>query len=85
MNCTNCKKELLSGQAAVFHDVIICLDCHKMATTIMERAKAQVKMMLLVYADILRVALIKGTLQFPELPVEQLTIPDIMKGVIEKS
>lgn len=71
--CTNCSKAL--PKQFVFQGVVICEDCYKIVSHVVQRTKRELSMLFLVYTDMLRAALIKGELRPPVLP------PDAGKGM----
>lgn len=64
--CTNCKAPL--PKQFVFQGVVICERCHKIVSHLVQRSRKELEMLFLTYTDMLRVALIKGEMNFPVLP-----------------
>lgn len=64
--CTNCKAPL--PQQFVFQGVVICERCHKIVSHLVQRSRKELEMLFLTYTDMLRVALVKGEMNFPVLP-----------------
>ena len=64
--CTNCKEGM--PKQYVFQGVIICEKCHAIVSRCVERARRELEMLFLTYTDMMRVALVKGEMNFPSLP-----------------
>jgi hypothetical protein len=64
--CTNCKEGM--PKQYVFQGVVICEKCFTIVSRCVERAKKEMEMLFLTYTDMLRVALVKGEMNFPVLP-----------------
>jgi len=64
--CTNCNAPL--PKQFVFQGVVICEKCHKIVSHLVQRARKELEMFFLTYTDMLRVALLKGEMNFPVLP-----------------
>ena len=84
--CMNCKAEL--KEQALFQGVLVCPDCKTMAAHFLNKAKKEMHMLMVAYADMVRVALIKGQLRPPVLPKEP-TMPkrdlaDALKAMVER-
>ena len=61
--CTNCGKRLKKQH--VFQGVIICEDCFKMVSHAMQRTKNELEMLVTVYKDMVRAALVQGRFRPP--------------------
>lgn len=62
--CTNCK-ERLNGKKQVYQGVIICDNCYKLVSHAIKKAQGELKMLFLVYTDMIRVGLLKGEFRPP--------------------
>ena len=82
--CTNCK-ESLNGRRQVFQGVIICDNCHKMVSHTVKRTQEELKMLFLVYTDMIRVGLLKGEFRPPVLPSTGKSLPpnELSKAIRE--
>lgn len=72
--CTNCK-ESLNGKRQVFQGVIICENCYKLVSHAIKRTQNELKMLFLVYTDMIRVGLLKGEFRPPPLPPPGKSMP----------
>ena len=72
--CTNCK-ESLNGKKQVFQGVIICDNCYKLVSHAIKRTQGELKMLFLVYTDMIRVGLLRGEFRPPVMPPPGKTMP----------
>lgn len=72
--CTNCQTSL-AGKRQVFQGVIICDNCYKMVSHSIKRTQEELKMLFLVYTDMIRVSLLKGEFRPPVLPPSGKKLP----------
>lgn len=78
--CTNCKASL--EKQFLFQGLVICEKCNTIVTHLVHRAENEMKMMFLTYTDMLRVAIVKGELNFPVLPAETRMPRREMEGAL---
>lgn len=80
--CTNCK-DALGGERQVFQGVIICGNCYKLVSHAIKRTQGELKMLFLVYTDMIRVGLLKGEFRPPVLPPPGKSMPssDLTKAL----
>lgn len=67
--CTNCKEHVGDSPRA-FQGVIICTKCHRIVTHLADKARKQYQACLFTYFEVLRVTLVKGQLDLPQMPKE---------------
>jgi len=74
--CVNCGKKLEKmGDGRLFKKLLICADCHKIVKRCMDRAEKMFEAALTLYADTLRVALIRKQVNLPRMPKEDYMPP----------
>lgn len=66
--CTNCHQPISDNYVYGFQGVRICGNCARMVQRALDKMQQQLTFMMKMYYEVLRVALIKGELSFPELP-----------------
>ncbi len=66
--CPNCYQPIADDQVRAFQGVRICGNCARMVQRALDKMQKQLKFMTDMYNEVLRVALVKGELRFPELP-----------------
>ena len=72
--CTNCK-DPLNDKRQVFQGVLICDNCFKLVSHAIKRTRGELKMLFLVYTDMVRVGLLKGEFRPPVLPSSGKSMP----------
>lgn len=72
--CTNCK-DALNDKKQVFQGVLICDNCYKLVSHAIKRTQGELKMLFLVYTDMIRVGLLKGEFRPPVMPPPGTTMP----------
>jgi len=72
--CTNCKEQL-DGKRQVFQGVVICGNCYKLVSHSIKKTQGELKMLFLVYTDMIRVGLLKGEFRPPVMPAPGKTMP----------
>lgn len=76
--CLSCKKDTPPDEAKVFAEVFLCADCFRIAERLYRRGESELRMMLLVLKESIRVAALKGELQFNFGKLEDLPKADLM-------
>jgi len=76
--CLSCKKETPPDEAKVFAEVFLCSDCFLIAERLYRRGESELRMMLLVLKESIRLAALKGELQFNFGKLEDLPKEDLM-------
>jgi hypothetical protein len=75
----NCHKDIESSEAKMFAEVLVCPDCYVVAERLFERGNKELRMMLVVLKEMIRLALVKGELQFMQAQSEETNSEDMMK------
>lgn len=82
--CMNCKRVLESDKGRVFAEVFVCENCHKMAESLYNRCDGELRRLLLILRESIRIALVEGKLQFsPALPNEEVPKAELLKMIVE--
>ena len=84
LKCMNCQKELQPNGGEFFMEVFICSSCKLIAERLYERAQQDVKHLLVMMKEAIRLGLVQGQLQFrdPE-QVEEVTRPNLLNKLAE--
>jgi hypothetical protein len=64
LSCMSCHKEVVEEQGKFFAEVFVCPDCFLLATRFYERAEQDLKRLLVMMKEAIRVGLLQGKLQF---------------------
>lgn len=62
--CMNCGAEVPSSQAKFFAEVFVCTDCHAVAERMMQRTHKELKLVLAMMKDAIRMGLLQKKLRF---------------------
>lgn len=81
----NCQADITSGQAKIFRGVLVCSDCHKLAERVLENLERELRQLLTLAGESVRVALIEGRLQFAEAgPGGDLSKKQILEAILKQ-
>jgi hypothetical protein len=64
--CMNCKKPVPSDEAKIFAEVFICNTCYEQAVRFWEQTEKELKYLLVMLKESIRVSLIEGRFSLPE-------------------
>lgn len=83
MPCVNCKQPVEPQDAKFFHSVFICGTCHTMAERLYSRASQELKNLLLMLQESIRISLIEGRLQFREGIDMGLSKKEVLEAIVQ--
>lgn len=82
--CMNCKRQVTEDQGRVFAEVFVCADCHKMAESLYNRCDGELRRLLLMLRESIRIALVEGKLQLgPALTNEDIPKAELLNMISE--
>ena len=81
MKCINCGGVV--DRSFSWQGLIICEDCFKIVSHVIEKTKREMQQVFLLYTDMVRVALIKGELRPPILPKEKQMPPSVFQDALK--
>ncbi len=82
--CMNCKRQVAQDQGRVFAEVFVCPDCHKMAESLYNRCDGELRRLLLMLRELIRIALVEGKLQLgPAMSNEEIPKAELLKMITE--
>lgn len=76
--CVNCKKDVDPDTAKFFGKIFICDDCYRIAERLYARGEQELKMLLLVLRESIRLAIVQGNLQFSLQQLEDMDKEDLL-------
>lgn len=86
LSCMNCKKQVLQQDAKIFASVYVCSSCYDKAERIYAKCEAELRRLLLMLREAIRIALVEGRLQFAEgKPLEEVPKAELLKMIVELS
>ena len=77
--CLNCKAEVSEGAGKLFAEVFVCPGCFLIASRLYERADKDLKQVLVMMKESIRIGLLQGQLQFSEEELQTLSKPDLLR------
>lgn len=78
LDCVNCRKPVDSN-AKLFAEVFVCDDCFRIAETLFRRGEQELRMLLVVQKEAIRISLMRGELQFSSIQqVEDVSKKDLV-------
>lgn len=78
----NCKRSVPSDQAKFFAEVFICPDCYTQAEHFFMRLERELKHLLVMSKEALRISLVTGKFSFPEGPSGEVSKRDVLEQVL---
>lgn len=76
--CVNCGTDVPPNEAKFFGKIFICPACYKIAERLYQRGEQELKMLLLVLHESIRVAIVQKQLQFSPQQVEDMKKEDLL-------
>lgn len=80
--CLNCHKTVPTSDAKVFAEVFVCSTCHDTAERLYQRSEGELRMLLLMLKESIRVALVEGRLHVGERSVEEVSKTDLLRMMV---
>ncbi len=81
--CVNCNQPVQQQDAKFFHGVFVCGTCHIMAERLYSRANQELKNLLLMLQESIRIALIESRLQFREGVDVSLSKKEVLEAIVQ--
>lgn len=83
LRCMNCDQEVSGGEAKVFATVFVCSKCHDTAERLYRRSEGELRMLLLMLKESIRVALLEKRLHVGESgKVEDVSKTDLLRMMV---
>lgn len=79
--CVNCKTPVKSNEAQIFQGVFLCPSCHMTATRLFSRLQADLRQLLTMAAEAIRVSLVEGTLHLGEYQHQEVPKEDLLRSL----
>lgn len=81
--CLNCKKPVKPDDARIFQSVFCCPQCHEIAVRSYGRLERELRHLLTLAADSIRVALIRGELQVTNTEAKDIPKSELLRKLLE--
>lgn len=83
MECMNCHKEVEPGDAKIFAEVFCCPTCFTIAERTYKRLEGELRKMLVMSRETIRVALVEGKLHLPEGETQDVSKEDVLRMIVQ--
>lgn len=81
--CLNCQKMVGGSDALIFEGVYCCPSCHAVASRALTRLEAELRSLLVLARESIRVSLIERRLHLPDKPEEDISKTDLLQAIVE--
>lgn len=81
--CMNCKKPVSTEDAKIFGNVFVCSGCYTIADRQLRRLEQELRALLLLATETIRLALIEGRMQLPDSNPREIPKSELLRSVIE--
>lgn len=82
LTCLNCKQPVVSDNAKIFAEVFVCSSCYETAERLYRRSEGELKMLLLMLKESIRIALLEGRLFVGEQSPEDISKTDLLRMMV---
>jgi hypothetical protein len=82
LRCLNCPRTVPTNEAKVFAGVFVCPTCHDTAERLYRRSEGELRMLLLMLKESIRIALVEGRLHVGERSVEEVSKTDLLRMMV---
>jgi len=80
--CKNCDKLVSESDGKIFAEVFVCPTCYAMAEQLYNKCAGELRRMLTVLREAIRISLVKGELQYgPAQPLEDMTKEELLTTI----
>jgi hypothetical protein len=83
--CLNCKKLTPESDAKVFAEVFVCSICYEMADRLFHRLEGELRRLLLLTKETIRVALVEGKLHFEHTQEREVPKDELLRMILQFS
>lgn len=83
--CMNCKKPTAETDAKVFAEVFVCSTCYITAERLFHRLEGELKRLLFLSKEVIRVALLEGKLHFELTHERDIPKDELLKMIMQFS
>jgi hypothetical protein len=83
LKCMNCKSPVGASEGEFFAEVFLCKNCNTQAVHFWHRTEAELKHLLTISKEAIRLSLITGKFTFPEGPLGDVSKRDVLQEVLK--
>ncbi len=81
--CLNCKQTVQPQEAKVFAGVYVCPSCFSISERLYQRGEQEIRHLLTMMKESIRVALLDGRVNFKEQKVEEVSKTDVLRAIVK--
>ena len=82
--CKNCDKVMGADDGKIFAEVVVCPTCYTMAERLFSRCDRELRQMLLLLQEAIRVALIEGKLHYGAAqPLDEVPKEELLRMIVK--
>jgi hypothetical protein len=82
LSCMNCKRSVEPSEAKLFAEVFVCSGCHAMAVHFWERMERELRYLLTMSKESIRLSLLEGKFFFPEGAAQDVSKTDVLRAIV---
>jgi len=82
LHCLNCGKGVRPGEAKLFAEVFLCPACYTQAEHFWLRLDRELRSLLVLAKDAIRVALLQGKFSFPESGNKEVSKREVLEAIL---
>lgn len=83
--CMNCHQPTTEADGKVFAEVFVCTTCHTMATRLYQRLEIELKKLLAISKESIRLSLVQGKLHYGTAEEEEPSKQELLKMIVQFS
>lgn len=80
--CMNCRKPIESGESKIFAQVFVCPTCYGTAKSFYEKLEVELRQLLTVAKESIRVALVEGRFHLSEAHVRDISKRELLQEIV---
>ena len=80
--CMNCKQETSTENARFFAEVFLCPSCYDKASHFYVRTERELRYLLVVAKEAIRIALVEGRFDLPEAPTGEPSKREVLQEIL---
>lgn len=81
--CMNCTTPVSPEEAKIFAEVFVCPTCFKVAECLYNKGSADLRALLSMMKEAIRIALIEGRLQLSEQSLQDVSKTDLLRAIVD--
>jgi hypothetical protein len=82
LSCMNCKRLVEPSRAKLFAEVFVCEDCHTMAVHFWDKLDRELRYLLVMAKESIRLALLEGKFSFPEGGAQEVSKREVLQAIL---